>query len=814
MEEYIIDDEEAAEDFESLLEGLSGADMPYVNNGMVLVPGIGSFEFTDKYSYFLDRLTISEKKDKNYLIVLSDSDRASMEAHIVSFEEHAYDVEATGLNVRKDRVIGFSICGKAGTAFYYPLYQWLDGELQPIQENIDKCTYYLELLATKKLMMWNGSYDIRITKNDLGVDLVDALYIEGMLIKHTLQEEGPFGLKDTGIELQAFIGLNVEEDANKEQIALKANVAKNGGETKKTNYQMYMADLSVLGIYGAADADLTLRICQYYLQKLKKEGLSKFFFTDEVMPLYRELTIHMEESGVCMDMALLRASKTEIEEDIKVLSDNVINSLRDLPEFSEWLVASAEKSFPAKPTGNFAQRVVTHFELDLPTTPAGKYSTSAKFVRKLPDSLAKSFLLGEDLDYTKLNLQDISINLWKEKNGSLINISSKKQMGEIVFERMGVKPLSKTDKGAPQFNATLVEHLASDGFEWAKHLKDYNKLIKIRGTYIDRFLDREEDGKYYFSYKQHGTISGRYGSDAQQLPRPMEVGQDSEVVLKYNNRIRKFFIPSPGNKMIICDQSSLEPRVFASVSGDPDLIKVFTDNEDLYSRIAIQVFKLEGVSANKGDDNFLKKVYPELRQRSKAIALAIPYGATNFQLSKSLDISMDEADDLINSYLGSFPKLKDWMDSSKEQAQEKGFVSTKLGRVCHLPMVKDLFSIYGDKLLDFKYRARINKRKGKEEVKSMYLDYKGGVNRSRNFQIQGLAASIMNRSGIEIMRDFERINGRALFQIHDEYVFEVEDEFVDEALEIIQRNMETAVRIDTPLIAIPEIATNFGDGHD
>lgn len=254
---------------------------------------------------------------KNYQIV----DKDNIESFLKNLESYgyiAYDVETTGLNVRKDKVIGFSVCGEAGTAYYYPLYEWNGESLQKLAtfEYVHKV---LNEIKKKEILTWNGSFDIRITKNSLGVDLLNNLVADGMLLKHTLNEESKFALKYTGIELQDKIGLDVERDANEEQIELKENVKKNGGSITKTNFEMYKADLLVLGKYAAADADLTFRICEYYLGLLEKEGLQEFFFDLEVMPLYKEVTIPMEELGVKLDLALIENQNTYIKQDIKLL---------------------------------------------------------------------------------------------------------------------------------------------------------------------------------------------------------------------------------------------------------------------------------------------------------------------------------------------------------------------------------------------------------------------------------------------------------------------------------------------------------------
>jgi len=776
-------------------------------------------EFGDYRVYKPKQYQLEEPKQavikKEYTIVTSENDRKEMEKYINEYEEIAFDTETTGLNPRSCTMIGFSICGIAGKSYYYPTYEYIGDKLVPIMSNLQKCKYFLNLLKYKKLIMWNGSYDTRVINSNFDIDLKDALYIEGMLLKHTLQEEGPFALKSTGIELQEYIGLSVEEEANKEQLELKANIESKGGSTTKTNFEMYKADLDIIGKYGCSDADLTKRICSYYLIKLKEEGLEDFFFKDEVMPLYKEVTIPMEENGVEVDINLLIDTKNSIELDITALEEEVITELSNTEEFKIWIKDSSTKEFKPSRRGDFAQRLVKRYNLSLPKTASGSFSTAKKAVEKLPDSLIKSFFLNEDLDYSELPLEEISLELWKEKKGNIINISSKPQMGDLVFNYMKVKPLSKTPKGNPQFNVDLIDSLPEHKYKWASPLRSYNKLIKTKGSYIDRFLNNNETGKYYFSYKQHGTISGRYGSDAQQLPRPMEPGEDSDIVVKYNNTIRKLFIAGEDRVFIDCDYESLEPHVFAHVSGDPGLIDIFKRGHDFYSTVAISTEGLEEYSADKKSDKYLGKLNKQKRQKAKTYALGVPYGMGDYALGKDLDIPTEEASVLLENYLDSYPKLREWMDSSKEKVQKYGKIKSQAGRVRHLPEVVEIYKAHKNALMNFRYRNKLLRKHSREEVDTLYKAYKKGINNSRNFQIQSMASSIVNRAAIEINRALKKagIDGYCCAQIHDQLISNVPKDKQEECKLIIQDKMENTTKLSLDLKAPPEVSENWFEGH-
>jgi DNA polymerase I-like protein with 3'-5' exonuclease and polymerase domains len=789
--------------------------------------------------------------DRKLIIVNDTKTLSQLITHINSYTTFAYDTETTGLIPVRDKVIGFSISGKIGEAYYVPHLTW-DTKAEDLVEvfSFKKIKELLNLLKGKELLMWNGSFDVRFTKGYFGVDFVDELLADVMLMKHTVEEEGFFGLKPTAIQYQKEIKLDVEKEANEEQIALKENVEKNGGSITKAKYEMYKADLDIMGVYAAADADLTLRLAHLFREKLEKEGLVDFFYDDEIMPLYKLVTIPMESNPVEMDIDLIKEYRDNILVDINKLHEEVITELLDIDHAKRWLADKANLKFPPKATGNFAQKIVKKFNLPLPLSPTGKHRVTKALINKLPESDAKQFLLGKHpngyktVKATELSRkmypslveedgwligweqveQDISIELWEEFNkGNKINISSKKQLAEIVFDYIGVGSVNKTPTGAPQFDDAMIQILAETGFTWASKLSDYNKLIKIKSAYMDRFLDNQIDGGYYFYYKQHGTLSGRYSSDAQQLPRPKEEGELSPLVLKYNNAIRAFFVAGKGRKFIDADYESLEPHVFAHVSGDEGLRNIFRKGHDFYSTIAIQTEKLSGMSADKKADNYLGKMNKPLRQNAKAYSLGVPYGMTPYALAKTLGVDIKVAEKLYKGYLDGFPKLKEWMEQSKLDAQYKGFVTTQTGRVRHLNKVKELHKVHGEKLLNFKYRqAMVRKRipkLGKFEaeklVKGLYLDYKNGINNARNVQIQGLSASIVNRAMIDIMKGFRLINldGYVCATVHDQIIVNVLEKDLDKAMKIVQDRMTTVVKLSVDLKAPPEIADNWRDSH-
>jgi DNA polymerase I-like protein with 3'-5' exonuclease and polymerase domains len=766
---------------------------------------------------------------KNYITVDSVGTVNQLLEHIEKYEVLAIDTETTGLNVRKESIIGWSICGNPGESYYMPTWKWDSSSESLVRLNIqgkdseELSKKIIKKLKGKKLVAHNASFDFRIIKNYYGVDLLEDLWVDTGMLVHTVEEEGafgygsPFALKSIALMNQESLGLDMESAANEEQVKLKESVHRNGGSTTKTNFEIYKADLSVLCEYGAADTDLTLRICNLYLERLYEEGLEKFFFEDEVMPIYKEVTVPMEDRGIKLDLELLKETDVSITEDLEKYKKAVIESIMDLDGGVKWMIDKSLENFPPSNKGNWAQTLCMMYSVDLPKTASGKYSLTAKNIEKLDDSPVKQFLLTGNLDLLKVSdIGTISMQMWKDLNdGDPINIQSTSHLSDLIFNYLGETAKDKTASGRDKFDIETLDYL-SKKYVWAENLQVFNRLSKIKSTYVDRFLNKNDDGFYYFYFKQNGTVSGRYGSDLQQLPRRKEEGEAHPIVLKYNNLVRAFLVAREGYSFIDDDYSSLEPRVFAHVANDPNLKKIFNEGLDFYSHIAIQTEKLEGVSAHPKDSNFLKKVQPTKRQSAKAYSLGIPYGLGAFALGKTLDIPTKEAEDLVKGYLEGFPELSKWMDNSKSFVKNNGYINIQTGRRRHLPKVKKIYDTLGDSILDWNTRRDLEARFGKEKVDRAYLDYKNGVNNSLNVQIQSLSASIVNRAALAINRKFKElgIDGLVIAQVHDQLICEVFESFVDEAKPIVQDCMENTTKLDgLDLIAVPEVAKNMAEGH-
>ena len=774
--------------------------------------------------------------EKKYYKVDSKETLKLLFQHIQDSDTLAYDTETTSLNPRKGKIIGFSVSGDVGIGFYLPTMVW-NTETETIDELFIEGTgchslakKLISMLIGKKLIMHNASFDARYTNNFYGVDLLPSLWVDTALLVHTVKEEGafgygsPFGLKPIAIMIQKEIGLDVKEAANQEQIELKASIKANGGTTTRVNFEMYKADIDILSKYAAADTDLTLRICNHFLTVLKEEGLEKFFFEDEVMPLYREVTIPMEVEGLALDMELIEKTRGDIVKDQVRLKKVVMDELIAMRQVKEWVMDTALKTFPPSTKGKWASTLVDLYGLPLPKTARG-YSLKNANVLAMDEHPVREYLLSGDLG----NLDEevvvrVSMKLWKESNdGELINIQSKKQMGDIAFNYLKEKPLSKTATGLAQFNDDAIQALSAK-YDWCESLRTYNKLLKIKSTYIDRFYDKAEDGRFYPYFKQNGTVSGRYGSDLPQLPKPKEEGEAAPIIVKYTNTVRAFFIADPDTVFIDSDYTSLEPHLFASVSDDKALQEIFNKEHDFYSTVAIRTEKLNeqtdkypnGVSADTKAPNFLKKLDAPKRNQAKGYSLGIAYGMSAYALAMSLGVSKEEGKKLHAGYLKGFPGVASWIDASREKFKRDGFIRNEVGRIRHLDKGKAVYDVFGESIMDWKMRKDLERDYGKPQVLQWYRDYKNALNNCLNYQLQSLAASVVNRAALVINKKFKElgINGVVVAQIHDQLVMRVPADKAEECLPWIQDLMENTTKMKgVTLKAPPEVATNLADGH-
>jgi DNA polymerase I-like protein with 3'-5' exonuclease and polymerase domains len=719
------------------------------------------------------------------------------------FEFVSLDLETNSGSEKKAQIFGIGLAYSNKEAFYIPVrdnsanLKWTTDELHQIYR------WIFSTCKTHKLIGWNLVYDVLVFENNSGFVIADDIFCDGILLKHTLDEEMPHGLKDTAVK---YLG----EWADKAKEVLFANIKANGGRTTQDHMEMWKADTDVLGEYCGWDTILAYRLYEYFAPKLKEEGLEKLFYEEEIMPLYKEVTIDMKRNGFKVDVPYFEKLYKEINEDIAKIEAQIQELVReDVSEFTEKILA---ENYPAKRSGNFPKLLAEQLGYTLPSGPSGKPTLSRKAIESsvsLPSWYVSWLIADGPIDSEVAKRAQL---YWHEKTtGSkyVFNLGSNAHLVWLMFDKWLHTPLEHTEGGKPKCDETFLDSVAKE-HPAIQLLLDYKKLNKLASTYIEGILRRQIDGTIYTSMLQFGTTSGRYSSrdpNLQNLPRLKEEDAElSAVVLKYTNGIKRGFVSPAGYKLLNADYSSLEPVCFAHVSNEERLRDVFRKGYDLYSTIAIDVFGLHEYSADKKAENYLGKKMKEKRQLAKMFCLAVVYGAEAGRISKLMGIDYQEAQEIIDMYFDAYPNLRRYMENCDNLAVGKGIAKTQFGRIRHIPVAKDLHSRWGMKLLNRKF-AKAN------DLGDIRYKLKNALNNSKNFPIQGLAAHVVNRAMIAISRAFKAagIVGRVIMQVHDEITCIVRDDFIEPAKKILQQCMEETTKLSVPLRAEPIVALNWAE---
>lgn len=744
------------------------------------------------------------------MLVKNYSDLQLVNRWLDSQTEVAYDLETApreldkpdqAVKPRKGQIIGIALSN--GTESFYIVHQHYNAETKAFDQYLPVSLLkpVLEKLLTKKLITFNGSFDVRFTRHYFGVDLAPALWSEVQLARHTSDEN-----MDPWQGLKALSASLFGAEVTAEQTDMTESILANGGAAG----HVWLGRLDLVAKYAAQDALLTVRTNQHFLTKLEEQDLLDFYFNREVMPLYRTTTIAMEDVGVRLDMPRLLAAKEEIQLDINRLEAQIRVLITPyLVDFERWYL---DKSIEVKSTGEFAQEVCRYYGAELPITKGGNFSFAAKALDKLPDSLLKRFLLK-----TERLPDDVVLEIQRriQGNDNSFNLLSKAHWKIIMFTTLKEEPLSRTDVNKdPQLDDDFLESV-KDKYDFVPLLLDFNKLNKIKSTYIERFIEKSEDGRFYARFQQHTTTTGRYSGDLQQLPRRKDETELSPLALKYTNMVREFFIADEGKVLVGADYASLEVVIFADDAGDEPLLDVIRNNLDFYSQVAIDATGIGGYVADKKAPNFLKTHQPALRQAAKVYGLGLRYGMGDFKLAKTLDISQGEAKKILKSYFTKYPKLSARMEELKNQAKQYGFVKSKAGRIRHLPEVKNLQASWGDVLGDsLKLWEKYNDSPVKyKQMKYLSGKYMGDLRNALNFPIQSMAASIVNAASVAIQNEFKirNLDATIIMNVHDEIVVSCFERNMEEVMNIVSINMENTTRLSVPLTAEPQLGTKYSE---
>ncbi len=688
----------------------------------------------------------------------------------------AVDTETNGLKI--DRLcIGISFAKDEFNGFYVPFYIW-NTETNQLESPwkwtshssmVDSLYKLLNPRLTPHLIMHNAVFDVRTIKNYLGINTLPAVFCDTMCLSHTVyNEEGPLGLKPLAAVLVDPRAADAQED-------VKASVKANGGSVTKSNFEMYKCDYVILGKYGALDAMYTFGLFTKLYPKLLDNVTLLALWRSEVMPLL-EVSYELNNNGMKIDVPYFTELKVEVQKNISALETDIYAELD--PHIKQYEKEKIEKEVK-----------LTH------------RSVAGKLLIDLYGNFENAFI-GEKWNTLK--------NWYLEKHElkNLFNLDSPKDKAHLLYNILDL-PVTKTTKtGKPATDAKTLEELCTQYEAESPVIKNFlarSKEMKVLNTYIIPLLENQKDGYIYTGFKQCGTISGRFSSsdpiNLQTLPRD-------------DKRIKRGFIPDIGNVLIGADYSSLEPRCFSVVSNSFELQEIFRQDLDFYSKIAIDVLKVKGVSAKESDENFLKKVNPAKRQITKTIALAIPYGSGPHRIGQLLNIHPDDAKQLIDQYLDTYPDLKKWMETSEELAIKQGYVESILGRRRNTQLLNKIYKRTGEINFTKQFCNRLISRygivEGYEDGTDLYLACRNLLNNAKNFQIQSLASSIVNQAMIRWQQEKKRLNlkTKLILTVHDELIVTGPKEEAELAAKVLQEVMENNLatdQIDIPILAAPNI---------
>ena len=378
--------------------------------------------------------------------------------------------------------------------------------------------------------------------------------------------------------------------------------------------------------------------------------------------------------------------------------------------------------------------------------------------------------LKETSEILNSRLKEIEHRIY-ELAGHSFNIASPKQVGGVLFDELKIVEKAKKTKTGQYVTSEEVLQQLKNKHEIVADILEYRGLTKLLGTYIDTLpqLINPRTGHIHTSFNQTVTATGRLSSSDPNLQNIPIRGEDGK-------EIRKAFIPEPGCLFFSADYSQIELRVMAHLSNDQEMIKVFSEGKDLHAATAANIYKKP-----------IEEVTRDERTKSKRANFGIIYGITVFGLAERLDISRDEAKQLIDGYFATFPEVHDYMEQAKQTAREKGYVTTLYGRRRYLP-----------------------------DINSANATVRGFAERNAiNAPIQGTAADIIKVAMIRIHNRFkaEGIRSKMILQVHDELNFSVYPEEKGRVEAIVLEEMQHAFPLNVPLVADSGFGNNWLEAH-
>ncbi len=600
-----------------------------------------------------------EDADVNYKTAVTEEEIRQVVDQLDGAKELCFDTETDSTDAITANLVGISLCGKQGVAFYIPVN---------VEGALDQTTV-LDLL--KPLL--TGEDSMKIAHN--------YKYDYLVLRRAGLQVKGP--VFDTMVAAYLLDGSQkLSMDAlskaylNYAPVSILSLIGKKGKSQKSMDELPY----SEIADYACEDADVTLQLFELFREKLNEDKLTEIAQEIE-FPLIRVLA-EMERAGVSIDVDMLNSFSEVLTKDLEELEQKIF-----------------------------------------------------------------------------------------EETGEEFNLNSPKQLGEVLFDKMGLPAGKKTKTGQYSTNESVLTKLAAE-YDVPSMVLDYRSLSKLISTYVDSLpkLVNEETGRIHTELNQTVTATGRLSSSNPNL-------QNIPIRTKRGREIRKAFVPAEGFKMLAADYSQVELRVIASISGDDNMIQAFKNGEDIHARTAKEVFGL----------NSLDDVTPDQRRKAKEVNFGIPYGVSAYGLASRLGISNNEGKKMIEQYFERFPGIQTYIDDTVKQAKEDGFVTTLMGRRRYIP-----------------------------DINSRNWNVRGFAERTAiNMPIQGTAADIIKLAMIQIQNYMEKNSfiSRMLLQVHDELIFEIAEDEKDELPNTIKEMMQNAYKLDVPLEVEMGLAKNWLEAH-
>ena len=356
--------------------------------------------------------------------------------------------------------------------------------------------------------------------------------------------------------------------------------------------------------------------------------------------------------------------------------------------------------------------------------------------------------------------------------GREFNIGSPKQMGEILFDEMGIKGGKKSKKtGAYSTDSEVLENLALEGHEIATHILEWRQLSKLKSTYADALPKQiQADGRVHTHFAMTVTNTGRLSSHNPNL-------QNIPIRTAEGNKLRQAFTCETGYKLLSADYSQIELRLLAHIAEIDTLKQAFKEGKDIHAATASQVFNVP-----------LEEVTSDLRRKAKTINFGIIYGMSAFGLAKRLGISRSEAAEYIDIYFKQYPGIRTYMETTKEFARKHGYVQTLWQRRCHIKGINDK----NGAVRQFSERAAINA------------------------PLQGAAADIIKKAMVALYRELEKepsLKASILLQVHDELVLEAPEDKAEKVASIVKKTMENVVQLSIPLDVAVGVGKHWGEIH-